>query len=305
MTDPTTSEREVSAWLEFIISSPAVLALQIAVSPKAGPVSNELLAVTLDGADTSDSVSELPLVRGDRVHLVSAQPGRLRIHYAAEVGASAPVTRRPDPVPTFDSDTISALRQSRYCPSDTLAGFAYAEFAEHRDRPDLGRMVASWVFERLTYDARYTNHLDSAVETLVKNEGVCRDFAHVTIALCRALGLPAKLVAVYAPGLSPMDFHAVVEVWSEGGWEVIDPTRLAPRSSLVRIASGRDAADTAFATTLQGDVELSSIEVGAIVQGHLPTMTMRSASTSPSAGSERWSAAPNPRGLHQIRHRAE
>jgi transglutaminase-like putative cysteine protease len=94
---------------------------------------------------------------------------------------------------------------------------------------------------------------------------------HLTIALCRALGTPARLVSVYAPGLSPMDFHAVVEARRGSGWEVLDPTRLAPRSSLVRIATGRDAADTAFVTTLGGETELTSIKVSTVVDGDLPT----------------------------------
>ena len=93
------------------------------------------------------------------------------------------------------------------------------------------------------------------------NAGACRDFAHLTIALLPGPRHPARLVAVYAPGLTPMDFHAVVEARVDGDWQVLDPTRLAPRSSLVRIATGRDAADTAFATTLAGDAELLTFEV--------------------------------------------
>jgi len=110
--------------------------------------------------------------------------------------------------------------------------------------------VASWVFERFAYSAGSSGPLDSAIDTLLSGSGVCRDFAHLTITLCRALGVPARLASVYAPGLSPMDFHAVVEIMTSEGWQVLDPTRLAPRSALVRIATGRDATDTAFATML-------------------------------------------------------
>ena len=149
-------------------------------------------------------------------------------------------------------EAIVALRQSRYCPSDALAGFATTEFADSiGGTPDaIALTVASWVFERLAYVPGSSGPLDTAIHTLVAGAGVCRDFAHLTITLCRALGVPARLVAVYAPGLSPMDFHAVVEVLTPAGWRVLDPTRLAPRGALVRIATGRDAADTAFATTL-------------------------------------------------------
>jgi transglutaminase-like putative cysteine protease len=101
-------------------------------------------------------------------------------------------------------------------------------------------------------------------------QGVCRDFAHLTVALLRACGVPARLVAVYAPGLSPMDFHAVTEALVDGAWRVVDPTLLAPRSSLVRIATGRDAADTAFLTNQGGDLTFVEQEVSAVVEGDLP-----------------------------------
>ena len=122
----------------------------------------------------------------------------------------------------------------------------------------------------MSYDLGTSGSLDTAVDSLVANAGACRDFAHLTIALCRALRIPARFTAAYAPGLSPMDFHAVVEVSRGSGWEVLDPTRHAPRTSLVRIATGRDAADTAFATTLRGDAELLSSQVTATVDGDLP-----------------------------------
>ena len=95
-------------------------------------------------------------------------------------------------------------------------------------------------------------------------------FDVLTIALCRAWGIPARLAAVYAPGLDPMDFHAVTDVLTPDGWCVLDATRLAPRPTLARIATGRDAADTALATTLRGDVELLEAEIHASSDGVLP-----------------------------------
>ena len=104
----------------------------------------------------------------------------------------------------------------------------------------------------------------------MSGQGVCRDFAHLAVGLARALGIPARLVAAYAPGLSPMDFHAVVEAHVEGAWHVVDPTHLAPRASLLRIATGRDAADTAFADVVQGLATLDRMEVRAVLDGVLP-----------------------------------
>jgi transglutaminase-like putative cysteine protease len=88
--------------------------------------------------------------------------------------------------------------------------------------------------------------------------------------MCRALDMPARCVSVYAPGLWPMDFHAVAEVHVDGRWQVVDATYLAPRQSLVRIATGRDATDTAFLTTIAGDMQLLDVVVRASVDGELP-----------------------------------
>ena len=90
-------------------------------------------------------------------------------------------------------------------------------------------------------------------------QGVCRDYAHLVIAMLRARNVPARLVAVYAPGLSPMDFHAVVEAAIDGHWRAVDATTLAPRETLVRISTGRDASDTAFLTVQSGRADLVSV----------------------------------------------
>jgi len=97
---------------------------------------------------------------------------------------------------------------------------------------------------------------------------VCRDFAHLVVALLRAVKVPARLVSVYAPGLSPMDFHAVAEAFVEGQWRVVDATLLAPRQSRVRITTGRDAADTAFLDNHKGGITLNDIAVTAVVDGN-------------------------------------
>jgi transglutaminase-like putative cysteine protease len=264
--------RRVSCHLEFEVHTAAVVALQVAAASTAGSVLDERLAVSLDGTENEPHVSELATYRGGRMHVVHADAGRLVISYQASI--------RPEKVPTpppvsddvaFDVEAIAALRQSRYCESDAMGGFAAAELAGVERGPDLARSVAAWVFERLEYRPGSSDTLDTAVDTLLAGVGSCRDFSHLAITLCRALGVPARLAAVYAPGLSPMDFHAVVEARRGTGWEVLDATRLAPRSSLTRIATGRDAADTAFATTLRGQVDLMSSEVSTVVDDDLPS----------------------------------
>jgi len=137
----------------------------------------------------------------------------------------------------------------------------------HHDGVQLVREVSTWVHDRLVYASDSTSPTGGAVETLDSGRGVCRDFAHLTAALLRALDVPARLVSVYAPGLVPMDFHAVVEALVEiddrEQWVVVDSTRLAPRRGMVRIATGRDATDTAFLTNTLSDIQLLRLEVDA------------------------------------------
>jgi transglutaminase-like putative cysteine protease len=130
--------------------------------------------------------------------------------------------------------------------------------------------VSSWVGTKLSYVPGSSGPTDGAVQTLLRRQGVCRDYAHLVVALLRALDIPARLAAVYAPGLQPMDFHAVAEALIGGAWRVVDATLLAPRASLVRIATGRDAADTSFLSSYGGAARLLEMEVTAVIDGPLP-----------------------------------
>ena len=143
-------------------------------------------------------------------------------------------------------DLSRYLRPSRYAEADKFYGFAATEFGSYADSTTLLEKVSSWVGSRLNYVPGSSDPIDGAVDTLLAGAGVCRDFAHLVVALLRAVNVPARVVSVYAPGLYPMDFHAVAEAFVEGQWRVVDGTLLAPRQTLVRIATGRDAADTAF-----------------------------------------------------------
>ena len=240
-----------------------MLALQVAVASTAGSFEVEQLTVQLDGQPAS--VEEVELEHGGRAHIVSCGAGQLTVDYHA-------IVQRVPVVATIPSlaDRLVAVRPSRYCPSDLLEAFADAEWSMPPDPADRGRMIGNWVSGRLSYEPGSSGPMDTAVDTLLAGRGVCRDFAHLTIALCRAAGVPARLTSVYAPGVSPMDFHAVVEVATGDHWEVVDATRLAPRQSLLRIATGRDAGDTAFSTTLDGSAELLTASVLAFVHGDLP-----------------------------------
>jgi transglutaminase-like putative cysteine protease len=252
----------VAATLTYDIAAPAEIALQIAT---AGRADDEALAATLDGAPVG--VTELagsggPL--GGRTHLVTCGRGQLVVTYARN--GPSPATPA---VPPTGFDRIVATRPSRYCPSDRLGGYA----ARYRRDDELAtvRAIVTDVQNSLVYDAAATGPTTDAIDTLLAGRGVCRDYAHLTAALCRAVDIPARVAAVYAPGLDPMDFHLVVETALADEWVVWDATRLAPRPSLIRVATGRDAADVAFGTVLSGTAELVGMAITAVADGDLPT----------------------------------
>ncbi len=252
--------RTVSCEVVLDVQEQAELVWSVAVA--AGPsLESETLHVSVDGDPVH--LEELAVTDGGRLHLCTAPPGRLRLSYAAEVSGTAPAAT-VDPV-----DDIVYRRPSRYAESDELGPTAWAEFSTLEGK-DLLDAVSSWVGTQLFYVSGASRHTDGATQTLLARQGVCRDFAHLVIAMLRARNVPARLVAVYAPGLSPMDFHAVVEAAIDGQWRVVDATALAPRQSLVRIATGRDASDTAFLTVQSGRADLRTMIVEAAASPDLP-----------------------------------
>ena len=248
-------ERTVTTHLELDLAGPAKLVLAVAAA-QGTPLARESVVVTAAGRPATPH--ELVDVTGNRLHVLEAPAGLLTLDYAAVMDG------RAAPAPVDDFDLITYLRPSRYCESDTLGPTGSAEFGGLVDQ-ELLAAVSEWVAAQLTYVPGSSLPTDGAVRTLLGRQGVCRDFGHLSIALLRALNVPARLAAVFAPGLSPMEYHAVCEAYVDGGWYVVDPTRLAPRQSLVRVATGRDAADTAFLTTFGGPVALTGLEVTAVV----------------------------------------
>ena len=256
--------RVISCDLAFTVIEPAEVVLQIAASSDAGAVVEERLSV-LTGSDPPTSIEELHGPLGARLQVITSAPGRLSIAYRAEIDAAG-VTGTA----ATHYERQLYLRPSRYCPSDHLVGFAVAEFGAADDVGARVAAIAEWIWRRIGYVPGSSSVHDSAEDTLLTGVGTCRDFAHLGIALCRATGIPARFAAVYAPGLWPMDFHAVFEALVDGRWQAHDTTRLAPRSSMVRMVTGRDAADAAFAAITRGIANLELIDVSATVSGLLP-----------------------------------
>ncbi|MFG6403450.1 transglutaminase family protein [Microbacterium sp. P04] len=248
-------QRLVTAELDLELAASADLIFQIATASGV-PVATERLVFAQ--GDHLYCPTEIVDVAGNRLHRFTGESGLLTVRYTATVsGAAAPLQ-------TSELDTITYLRPSRYCQSDEVFAQARLQFRGLAGR-ELIAAVSEFVASSVAYAPGLSLGTDSAVTTLTSGQGVCRDYAHLVIALLRAMDMPARYAACYAPGLEPMDFHAVAEAYLDGAWYVIDATRLADRRSLVRIATGRDAADCAFLSYHGANLVLDRLHVDASV----------------------------------------
>lgn len=231
--------------LDLPVEAAGRLAVSVAVADHLDRTET-LTVTTEDGAAVPHH--EAGFDRGTRLHVLDAPEGLVRVRYEARVALGV----EPGQERVSETDALRYVLPSRYCPSDRVEGYAAAEFGDLQGDASRALGVASWAHRRLTYSPGSTSVSDDALVPLHTGQGVCRDYAHLVVTMCRALGMPARYVSVYAPGLSPMDAHAVVEVAVDGVWRLVDATRLAPRPSMVRIGTGRDAADVAIITGLGG-----------------------------------------------------
>ncbi len=193
-----------------------------------------------------------------------APQGKLAITYQAIVESKY----RADRINTIEEtspaelplDVVPYLYPSRYCQSDRLMKMAQDEFGSCQPGYNRIEAICDWIYNKIDYISGSSDSHTSAYDTATERAGVCRDFAHLGIAFCRALSIPARFVSAYAWQLQPPDFHACFEAYLGNQWYLFDATRLAPTNGLVRIATGRDAADVAFATVF-GAVQLNKMNV--------------------------------------------
>lgn len=157
-----------------------------------------------------------------------------------DLGSLLPV--QPHNLP---GEVVRYLMPSRYCPSDEFQNFVMAEFGNTEGGARI-KAVRDWIERRFAYVPGASGPQTTARDTFVQRQGVCRDFAHVLITMARASTIPARFASVYAPDVTPPDFHAVVEVYLEDAWHLVDPTGMAAPDSIARIGVGADAADVAF-----------------------------------------------------------
>lgn len=205
----------------------------------------------------------VPDVR-NRYFSINADAGPLDIRYEAEVTLEVfrtdPACVNETPLTEMPLDIMPFLLPSRYVSSDRLATFAEREFGDLPQGHQRVTAICNWIYETIDYQRGSSDEQTTADESLLSRAGVCRDFAHIGIAFCRALNIPARFVSCYAYGLEPSDFHAVFEAYLDGRWWLFDATRQANLDGLVRIGVGRDAAEIAFASPF-GEMEAGPVKI--------------------------------------------
>jgi transglutaminase-like putative cysteine protease len=191
-------------------------------------------------------------IHGNLCQRLIAPVGILNIRTESRVETSDTISVEPGTPMTaieFLPDwTLQFLLPSRYCQSDRLLDLAEEIVADYLPGYDRVEAIRAWIHDRIEYRYGTSDSSTSALDTAEQRVGVCRDFAHLGIALCRALDIPARMVVGYLYQLEPMDLHAWFEAYLNGKWYTFDPTQSQPRGNRVTIAYGRDAADVAFAT---------------------------------------------------------
>jgi transglutaminase-like putative cysteine protease len=217
---------------------------------------------------TQEEVHGSPANRHLRVH---AEPGPFQLRYEAIVDLvhhfALPADLREVPIAELPAPVLQYIYPSRYCQSDQLLNLAREQFGTMTPGYERVEAIRQWVQTRTKFQPGSSHAGTSALETYQCSTGVCRDFAHLMISMCRALNIPARLATGIDygadPALGPTDFHCYVEAYLGDRWYLFDPSGISPRMGLLRIATGRDASDVSFAT------------IFGTVQWNMPRITIR------------------------------
>jgi len=254
---------QVYCELNYQVSSPTTSILNILAlkGPKQNILEeNLLLAPNLKAEDLTSGNNDHRFIR-----LKLIEETALNITYKATVETLYEeveniLTIEPVRVAQMPPDVLPYLLPSRYCQSDQLVRFAQHRFGQIDN--DFSKVIAitDWIYKNVEYVSGSSDSHTSAFDTITEQAGVCRDFAHLGIALCRALTIPARYFTCYAFKLDPPDFHACFEAYIGGKWIIFDATGLVPLNGLVKIAHGRDATDVSV-TTSYGNISLNWMQV--------------------------------------------
>ncbi|MBW4658598.1 MAG: transglutaminase family protein [Drouetiella hepatica Uher 2000/2452] len=191
-------------------------------------------------------------------------PGRFEARISACVETADTIDVDPTapyvPVELLPENTLQFLLPSRYCQSDLLGNLAIDVVGNAVPGYAQVEAIRNWVHENIKYEYGTSNASTSAVDTAESRIGVCRDFTHLGISLCRSLNIPARMVVGYLYQLDPMDLHAWFEAYVGDRWYTFDSTQNQPRGNRITIAYGRDAADVALSTQF-GAMQLLDMKV--------------------------------------------
>jgi transglutaminase-like putative cysteine protease len=230
--------------------------------PYSVPTVLQVEPVQIDGAQTivSESMYITPHSQfapyvdlyGNRCRRGLLASGDIRLDYNAVIELSEGRTQMIHAIDTamldLPTEILPYLLPSRYCEVDRLMQMAHSEFGETQPGYARVQTICGWINQHVRYQYGTTTASTTACDTAVERIGVCRDFAHLAIGFCRSMGIPARYVSGYCLELDPQDFHAFFQAWLDGRWVSFDATEMQPRTALVTVATGRDAADCAWCT---------------------------------------------------------
>ncbi len=203
-------------------------------------------------------------VFGNLCQRLVAPQGRFYIRVEAAVEASPTIAVEPDapwtPIAELPDGVLQFLLPSRYCPSDRVDDTAKDITRGHVPGYAQVEAIRAYIHGNFEYKYGVSDAHSGALETLEARAGVCRDFSHVGLALCRALLIPARMVVGFLHGLDPMDMHAWFEAFVGGRWYTFDATQAEPRGGRIAVAYGRDAADVALFSEY-GPVKMKKMNV--------------------------------------------
>jgi transglutaminase-like putative cysteine protease len=239
---------QIDVDLDYHFPAPADVLLAVEVAQLPDQILVEDL-LTVDGANGPLTAVAGEDGIGQRTWLTAE--GALRTTYRATLDVNRVIVPIGDlpicPHAELPPEAIAYLWPSRYCEADRFDAFVERRFGDLEGGAKLLAM-RDWIQNEMDYVPGTSDQTTTAADAFVARQGVCRDYAHLMATFARAAGVPARLTSAYALGLKPPDFHAVVEVWLDGGWHFLDATGLAPAEGFVRICVGRDATDIAFMT---------------------------------------------------------
>ena len=249
---------QFSVELNYTVSSPGgdfIFNIHAAHTPQQTLV-NESLAIN---QPVHHYIDTEPVSRNRYLRL-RAQTGYLNVRYQATVDIqhhfANPAELGEIPVSELPGSVLPYIYPSRYCQSDRLQKLAVKEFSNVPKGYGRAQAICKWVQKQVSFESNSSHWSTSALDTIVDRAGVCRDFSHLMIALCRAINMPARFATGIDyganPAIGPTDFHAYVEVYLGHRWYVFDPAGTAIPMGFVRLATSRDAAEAAFSTMFGG-----------------------------------------------------